>query len=60
MDYDFVMGGLRIDKTVQRVQEAGLITAEEASAWMNDQEQAAAAGLFYSAITFFMVSSRKK
>jgi hypothetical protein len=60
MDYEFVMDGLRLDETVRRVQEAGTVTTEEASAWMALQKQAAAAGLFYSALTFFMVSGRKR
>jgi ubiquinone/menaquinone biosynthesis C-methylase UbiE len=60
MDYEFVLDGLRLDETVRRVQEAGTVTAEEASAWMNWQKQAAVAGLFYSALTFFMVCGRKR
>ena len=60
MDYEFVLDGLRLDETVRRVQEAGTVTAEEASAWMNWQKQAALAGLFYSALTFFMVCGRKR
>jgi len=59
MDYQFVMEGLGLQKKVQQMQEAGLIAAEEASAWMSYQEQAAEIGLFYSAITFFMVAGRK-
>lgn len=60
MDYKFVMEGLGIRKTLQQVQQAGWITAEDASRWMSDQQRAEEAGLFYSAITFFMVAGQKR
>jgi SAM-dependent methyltransferase len=45
--------------TVQQAQEAGVVTAEEVSAWWSDLEEAARTGRYLQAMTFFIVSARK-
>ena len=59
LDYDFLLNGCQIDKTALRAQNQGLISAEQAQGWLDSLRQAASANLFYSAITFFMVSGQK-
>jgi ubiquinone/menaquinone biosynthesis C-methylase UbiE len=59
MDYEFVMDAIGLHKKVEQLQQAGAITAAEASTWMTFQKQAAETGLFFSAITVFMVAGRK-
>ena len=60
MDYEFVMDTLGLRKKVEELQQSGSITAAEGSAWMTFQKRAAEAGLFFSAITVFMVAGRKE
>jgi ubiquinone/menaquinone biosynthesis C-methylase UbiE len=60
MDYEFVMGALGLDKKAEQLQQAGSITAAEASAWLTFQRRAAETGSFFSAITVFMVAGRKE
>jgi SAM-dependent methyltransferase len=60
MDYDFLMNTLALPKKVEQLEQAGAITAAEASAWMTFQKRAADAGCFFSAITLFMVAGRKE
>jgi ubiquinone/menaquinone biosynthesis C-methylase UbiE len=59
MEYEFVMGTLGLAKKVDELQQAGAITAAEASEWLTFQKQAQEAGSFFGAITLFMVAGRK-
>jgi ubiquinone/menaquinone biosynthesis C-methylase UbiE len=60
MDYDFVMHALGLHKKVEQLQQAGSITAADASAWMTFQKRAAETSSFFSAITVFMVAGRRQ
>ena len=60
MDSEFVMDAVELHKKVELLQQAGSITAAEASAWMTFQNRAAQTGSFFSAITVFMVAGRKE
>jgi ubiquinone/menaquinone biosynthesis C-methylase UbiE len=60
MEYEFVMDAIGLRKKVEQLQQAGSITAAEASEWMTFQKRAAEAGSFFSAITVFMVAGRKE
>jgi ubiquinone/menaquinone biosynthesis C-methylase UbiE len=59
MEYEFLMDAIGLHKKVEQLQQAGSITAAEASEWLTFQKQAAATGSFFSAITVFMVAGRK-
>ena len=59
MDYEFLMDAIGLHKKVDQLQQAGSITAAEASTWMTFQKRAAETGSFFSAITVFMVAGRK-
>lgn len=59
MEYEFVIDVLGLHKKAEQLQQAGSITAAEASAWMTFQKRAAETGSFFSAITVFMVAGRK-
>ena len=59
MEYEFVMDAVGLLKKVEQLQQAGSITAADASEWMTFQERAAETGSFFSAITVFMVVGRK-
>lgn len=60
MDYEFVMNTLGLHRNVEQLQQAGSITAAEASEWTTFQKRALETGSFFSAITVFMVAGRKE
>jgi hypothetical protein len=60
MEYEFVMDAVGLRKKVEELQQAGSITAADASEWMIFQKRAAETGSFFSAITVFMVAGRKE
>lgn len=54
-----VDAALAVRKTVQRVQEAGLLTPSEGAAWLADVEERERTGRFFAAVTTFCVSGRR-
>jgi len=58
-DYTAFMQSLRFREYTDRAQAAGIVSADEATSWLEELEQANQEGRFFAAMTFFFVSGRK-
>jgi SAM-dependent methyltransferase len=58
-DYPLFLQFLRFREYTDRAQAAGVVSAAEASVWLEELEQASREGRFFAAMTFFFVSGRK-
>ena len=58
-DYEEAMRILWLERTAADAADAGAISANEATGWVEDLRQAGAAGHFFAAAGFFIVSGRK-
>ncbi len=58
-DYALVYEFFMLRNTLERAQEAGVITAREIAKWSSHLEDASQAGHFFCAITGFGVSGKK-
>jgi hypothetical protein len=58
-DYTAFMQSLSFREFTGRAQAAGVVSADKATAWLEELEQANEEGRFFAAITFFFVSGRK-
>ena len=57
----FAMAGpmLELEASVERAQEAGVITSREASAWLEEMKERDATGRFFCGLASYMVTGRK-
>jgi ubiquinone/menaquinone biosynthesis C-methylase UbiE len=58
-DYGLAVQLLRLREAAERAQEAGVVTAVEATRWLGQLEEAGQRGQFFASLTHFCVSGRK-
>lgn len=58
-DYAGWMAQFNVETWARRAQEAGLVTAEDVTAWLAQLAQAGNEGTFFTGVTTFLVSARK-
>jgi hypothetical protein len=58
-DHEEAMRMLWLERTAAEAAEAGVISADEANAWLSGLRQAGAVGHFFATVGFFILSGRK-
>ena len=58
-DYGLAVQLLRLREAAERAQEAGVVSAAEATQWLGELEEAGRRGRFFASLTYFCVRGRK-